>query len=293
MEGIVFDIQRFSLDDGPGIRTVVFLQGCNLRCPWCHNPESCLDTPVVMRSTACTSCGRCAAVCPEKILRVDGSMIDRSRCTLCGECVKACPQSARRISGKTYSAQSLLEILLRDKDYYEASGGGVTFSGGEPTHQWQFVAEMIALLKQEGISCAIETNSLIPHEGMEALLNGLDYAMIDLKHSDTDAHKRLLGVGNEMPVASIRSFAAQMPVEVRTPVIPGFNDSADALRGVIETAQRCGARTVRFLPYHVFGTQKYRGLDIPYHYDNVAPLTKDSVRALIGETAEYAIEIKI
>lgn len=293
MKGKVFDIQRFSLDDGPGIRTVVFLQGCNLHCPWCHNPESYLPHPVVIRSAACTGCGRCRMVCPQGALGDAGAMLDRSACMLCGACVEACPASARRISGREMETGELLKILLQDEEYYRASGGGVTFSGGEPTRQMDFIREMMKLLRDHGISCSIESNGILPDGALEALIEGLDYAMIDLKHSDPEIHERILGVSNGAIVDTIRALAAHIPTEVRTPVIPGFNDTPEALRGAVEIAQQAGASKIRFLPYHVFGAQKHKGLDLEYRYDSVPPMDRACLREMLGDLKKYTIEINV
>ena len=249
MNATIFDIQRFSVHDGPGIRTTVFMKGCNLRCAWCHNPEG-LESRIAPRFFAneCIGCGSCGG-----------------NHTL--ENAKLCPAEAIRPSGREVTADSLMTELLRDRAFY-ASGGGVTFSGGECLLQSDFVAEVCARLCREGIDTAIDTAGLVPWENIAKTLPVCDLYLYDVKCASSDLHRRFTGVTNEPILANLRRLAATgAKIWIRIPVIPDFNDNADELSAIAEIlASLDRVDAVALMPYHNLGIRKYQtlGMTPPY-----------------------------
>lgn len=267
MTGRVFNIQRFSTHDGPGIRTTVFLKGCTLRCPWCHNPESWLPgTEVAFQAELCRACGECIAACPNGAHRRSsqgGVEFDRGRCRACGRCAEACPSGALQVIGREMQAEEVGEIVARDIAYYRNSGGGVTLSGGEPLLQPGFAREILGLARRNGIHAALDTAGHVPWEDFDAVLPLVDLVLLDLKVMDPVLHRRLTGVSNERvlqnaSLLSARIFAQGGAWIVRLPVIPGVNDSP-------ENAERTAAflaalpappTRVELLPFHELGAAK-------------------------------------
>ncbi len=296
MNGCIFDIQRFSLDDGPGIRTVVFFQGCNQWCGWCHNPESIGKKPVMLKSEeGCTLCGRCAQACPcAAIVLKDGRYaVNHELCTLCGSCAAACFENCYRISGKEYTSAEVMNLVRKDVDYYEESGGGMTVSGGEPSVQADFLLELLAACKTENIHTAIETNGNMEEETLKKLEPLLDYVMLDIKHADSEKHKRHTGSGNENAVRALAYLAQRKPVEVRVPVIPGFNDTPQELQEIVDLAVKYGARMLRFLPYHVYGISKYHQMGRNYEYPAQEPMTTQALEELLQKVDTGELEARI
>ncbi len=208
--GLISNIQRFSLDDGPGIRTTVFMQGCNLRCAWCHNPETQPMEPVLMyEEKLCVGCGSCMTACPDGVHLVDGKshIILRDRCEACGRCVSECPGKALSISGKRYTVAELMEILLKDQSFYETSGGGVTFSGGEPLLQADFVKECLIYLKERGINTAVDTAGAVDTASIGKVARYTDIFLYDLKVMDPEKHKRFVGATNDRILYNLKKIA--------------------------------------------------------------------------------------
>ena len=253
--GTVFDIKQLAVYDGPGIRTTVFLKGCPLRCMWCHNPEGLSYKPQLMVSTNnCLHCGACVRVCPN----------GGNACTACGQCIRACPQGLRKLCGKRYTAQELAQKLLRDKDYLAAMSGGVTFSGGEPTGQPEFLLE--TLERVAGMHRAIETSGYCSGTVFEAVLARVEYVMMDLKLMDPERHRHYTGVPNEPVLENLeRLKKSGKPFRIRIPVIPGVNDSDENFE---QTAQHLldaeNLEQVELLPYHVTAGAKYEMVGLSY-----------------------------
>ncbi|WP_050697933.1 glycyl-radical enzyme activating protein [Anaeromassilibacillus senegalensis] len=294
--GCVFDIQRFSLDDGQGIRTVVFLKGCNQICPWCHNPESLSSRPEIFHAhSLCTHCGSCARVCPAgAISLVDGNYVtDGELCIRCGKCAAVCTADSCRMMGKNRTPEQVMEEILKDQAYYEASGGGVTFSGGEPTLQAEFLKEILRLCKEQGIHTAIETNGNNEWDVYEGLLPLLDFVMIDLKHTDDVIHQRVIGASNRRPLETLAKLCGRVPLEVRTPVIPGFNDQVPQLQDILHTAREMGVQTIRLLPYHAFGIGKYTALGKAYSYPARESMRREELETLLQSVDTEGITVKI
>ena len=226
--GITFNIQRFSTEDGPGIRTTVFLKGCPLRCAWCHNPEGLSPRPeLVWYDVRCIGARDCLRACPVGALELTpaGMRIDRERCTVCGECARACPAGALEVIGREWTPQALLAEVEKDRLFYETSGGGVTFSGGEPMYQAEFVREAARLCRRAGIPVALDTCGAAPWEQYEAVLPWVDLVLYDLKIWDPDRHRAATGADNARILENARRIAAAGPAMwIRTPVIPGYTD---------------------------------------------------------------------
>jgi pyruvate formate lyase activating enzyme len=258
-EAAVFDIQRFSLHDGPGIRTTVFFKGCGLRCLWCQNPESrSSESEPAFYEELCRGCFVCADACPSgAILRGGGERIDRELCSACGECAEACPSGALRLVGKAWGAESLAAFLLRDRDFFAESGGGVSLSGGEPMLKAAFLAELCRILKASGVHVTLETAGHFDPSSIEALRGLIDLVYFDLKHADTAEHERLTGAGNERVLACLGRFVdLGFRVQPRMPLIPGANDGEANLRATARIIKAAGLISVHCLPYHALGESK-------------------------------------
>lgn len=256
--GLIFDIQRFCIHDGPGIRTTVFFKGCPLRCKWCSNPESQSSKPEFMfNKDRCMGCGTCKQVCP---LHTPYPSPDfrGDACLHCGRCIEACPTEALIQKGEDYSVQNLIELLLRDRTVFSSSGGGVTFSGGEPFMQADFLAEVLQACKDVSLSTCIETTLFAPWETIEGCLPFLDYIFCDVKHTDSAAHKEWTGVPCELILENIRKLAdTDRNIIFRIPVIPGCNTTPEATRGFVSFFSSLPPHPIELLPYHIYGERKY------------------------------------
>ena len=253
----IFDIERSSFVDGPGIRTTVFFKGCNLRCAWCHNPESQHGTPQLMfYRNKCTGCGVCRAKCPNRL----------ETCQVCGECAVYCASGARELCGKAYGVDRLLDELTKDTLFYESSGGGVTFSGGECMLQIDFLAAILKKCKENAIHTAVDTAGCVPFSSFERILPDTDLFLYDVKCFDSETHKRYTGVGNELIKENLeRLLRLEKTVWVRIPIIPGVNDTVEEMQKIKAFLDSCGSpERVELLPYHAMGEHKYAALGLEY-----------------------------
>jgi len=282
-EGCVVDIQRYAVHDGPGIRTVVFLKGCPLRCAWCHNPEAIDPQPQIAFVPArCIGCGVCQDVCPRDAIRLgNGARVYRERCDGCMLCVDECMAAALSRVGETYTVDRLLAEVLRDLPFYEESGGGVTLSGGEPFLQQRFTAAFLAAAKRTGLHTVIETCGHVRWAQMEAVLRDVDLVYFDLKLMDDAQHRQWTGVGNELILANARRLVAVHPdVVFRCPLVPGSTASDANVARLIDLLSELRQRSVHLLPYHSLGHGKLARVGSSLRAPDVAPLPSVSIQRI-------------
>ena len=285
LTGNLFDLMRFSTRDGPGIRTTVFLKGCPLACLWCHNPESQRSRPeLLFRPSLCIGCQACLEVCQQGgIIWQDGIVVtDRQACLLCGACAKACYADAREIVGRSMSVAEVMAEIRKDLPFYDESGGGVTFSGGEPLLQKDFLLALLQACKAEEIHTAIDTSGYAPWETLDTLRPYIDLFLYDLKAIDDAVHMQVTGVSNALILSNLtRLSQCGASIRVRVPIIPGINDSPPAIQ---ELGQFLSALpnppAVELLPYHLSGVEKYRRLDRLYELPNLQPPTAGEMQTL-------------
>jgi pyruvate formate lyase activating enzyme len=296
--GTVFNIQRYSIDDGPGIRTTVFFKGCPLSCVWCSNPESQnLEPELMHRDSICKRCYRCVAVCPVGAITVgaNGIDIDREVCTVCGDCVDACPHDAMRITGKDMTVDEVFEVIARDMDFYRDSGGGVTLSGGEVLLQPEFALELLKRCREAGLHTCVDTSGQGSTEGLQNLLPYVNLFYFDIKHIDPKVHRAQAGRTNENILRNFALVAASdISLAVRVPVVPGFNDTSDAISDIADlVATHAPRATVHLLPYHRYGQQKYEMLGLDYELAAAETPSQEFLRAArkIVESRGLACEV--
>ena len=276
--GIVFNVQKFSVHDGEGIRTLVFLKGCPLHCPWCSNPESQRREPErAYNPTRCLTaavCGRCAKACPTRAVSIVGGLVcfDRSKCTGCNACVRACPSGAQTVYGETQSVDQILSRVEEDGVFYTRSGGGLTLSGGEALAQPDFALALLREAKKRHIHTTIETCGHYPTEVLDQACRVLDALIFDIKCLDSARHKKATGVGSELILKNIGhvfEHFPDLPVLIRTPVIPGFNDTEEDILGIREMIPRKANIRYEALTYHRMGQPKYGYLGRRYELEGV------------------------
>ena len=295
--GLIFDIQRFSLHDGPGIRTLVFMKGCPLTCAWCSNPESQRTRPEVMYyKDKCIECFTCIAACPNSEVLKQKWPLALDECEGCGSCVTACYAEARQLVGRWVTVDAVLETVLRDTIFYEESGGGVTVGGGEPTLQADFVARFLERCREHSLHTAIETCGFTSWDIFSRVLRHVDLLLMDIKHMDTDRHKALTGVGNEQILDNARLAAAGgQDMIIRLPLIPGFNDGADHLSeiGRFIRNELSPVRRVDILPYHSTGESKSIRLGKIFGLSGKSSLSADEITAARDLLESNGLTVKI
>lgn len=262
LKGIVFDIQKFALHDGPGIRTAVFLKGCELRCQWCCNPESQLPAPQLAFDAAkCMHCMECVDSCSFGALTKIGNRLNVNfeKCTGCGDCVKECGYGALKIFGYETNAETLIKEVAKDKLYFDNSGGGITLSGGDPVFQHEFSFEILKLAKEKGIHTCLETSGHCKPEIIRKLAEVTDLFLFDFKHFKNESHEKFTGVPNGIILQNLDYLCKKgKNVILRCPIIPGVNDSLEHFRAIAETGNKYDAiREVEIMPFHDWGFHKY------------------------------------
>jgi pyruvate formate lyase activating enzyme len=278
VKGVVFNIQHYSIHDGPGIRTTVFMNACPLRCLWCQNPESQTMQPqVFLLAEKCTGCGTCVPACPNHAISIiDGiSVTDRKLCKGCGKCAEVCPNEARSLMGKEMTAGEVFKDINSDAIFYKRSGGGITLSGGDPVGQPEFSIAILKLCKQAGLHTAIETSGYAKWEIFKQILEHVDMVLFDFKQMDSGDHKKCTGVPNELILENAKKIVHELhiPLAARIPLIPGYNDDFDNIAATAKFIKNELDKSIKvhILPYHKLGETKYERMETPEKIVKVEP----------------------
>jgi pyruvate formate lyase activating enzyme len=303
--GLVFDIQRYSVHDGPGIRTLVFLKGCPMRCLWCSNPEGQEQQPeLAFRKSLCIACGQCVSACLQGALHLEGELpaIDREACDLCGRCADVCSPGALSLVGRWMTVEEVLAEVERDRVFYKQSKGdvlseskgGITLSGGEPLAQTEFVRTLLQEAKARGLHTTMETSGHATWESLEKAMRWTDLLLYDLKHLDAETHRQLTGVSNDLVLDNLRRLARSgAPVVVRLPVVPGLNDSPDHVDAVSRLLSDLGLHELHLLPYHRLGEHKYAMLGRDYPLAGVLPPTRQDMERLADVARTHGLSVSV
>ncbi|MCD8140921.1 MAG: glycyl-radical enzyme activating protein [Planctomycetaceae bacterium] len=283
---MIFNVQKCSIHDGNGLRTLVFFKGCPLKCKWCSNPESQAYGPEVMESQGkCIGCMACLDACPRSAIRIaaDGPRIDRDRCTNCLKCTDRCYAASKYPVGAEYETEELYRQIDRDRDFYLINGGGVTFSGGEPLTHTQYLTEIARICHERGIDVAVESCGVGNFSEFKHALPYVSSMFLDIKHIDSAQHKAITGSGNELILHNIKRIAQSgVEVTIRTPIIPGLNDSTENLIGIAQFLRDIPEiREFELLAYHQLGANKYHALGRPYELEGLQPPADEAMRALV------------
>ncbi|MFC1985054.1 glycyl-radical enzyme activating protein [Chloroflexota bacterium] len=296
-KGLIFNIQRYSIKDGPGIRTTVFMKGCSLRCLWCSNPESQNNYPEILtHDIKCVKCGRCAQVCPTGAITVDedARKINRAKCNLCLKCAEACLHGAITVSGEYKTVDEVVKEVESDRVFYEHSGGGMTVSGGEPLCQWEFVYQLLKTCKGNGLHTALDTSGYGPWEDLKKLLGYTDLVLYDIKHMDSEQHKKGTGMDNSLILDNARGISAEgVKMWLRVPLIPGYNDSKENIEETTSFGVELGVEKISLLPYHEWGKAKYEGLGRHYPFEPSLELSDEYVQSLKELVESSGVKVEI
>ena len=290
--GTIFDIQRFAVHDGPGIRTTVFLKGCPLKCLWCHNPESReTDAEISFLPEKCIGCSYCVRVCPNRchLIENDEHLFNRDRCERCGLCTHQCYARALEIVGREATVGEVLDEVLKDRPFYETSGGGMTISGGEPMAQFEFTMALLAAAKENDLHTCLETCGCAPFEQYSRILRLVDIFMYDLKDVDTHRHQEHIGVGNELILENLKRIDdCGGTLILRCPIVPGFNDRQDHFSGIVAAANGLSnVLEIHVLPYHPLGRSKSTRIGKTYPLEDMPFPDEKSADAWIKRIQDH------
>ena len=297
-KGIVFDIKKFSIHDGPGIRTTVFFKGCPLSCWWCHNPESqVLEPEFVFWESRCIRCGVCLEVCEQGAISWHGDVVstDGQKCTLCGDCAELCYAEAREIAGREMTVAQVMEEIERDIPFYDESGGGVTFSGGEPLLQQDFLLALLRACKEKEIHTALDTCGFAPWETLDSMREYVDLFLYDLKLMDDAKHRKFTGVSNEFILGNLQALSQRRHnIFLRVPLIPGINDDDENIRQIGAFAAALPhLNRVDILPYHHAAVEKYKRLNKVYELPETRPPSDKRMAEIVQILRGFGLEVKI
>jgi pyruvate formate lyase activating enzyme len=296
-KGLVFNIQRFSVHDGPGIRTTVFLKGCPLSCLWCSNPESQSFFPsLAARDINCKLCGKCIPSCPKNAISILGSkdrIIDGKRCDQCLRCVDACISGSLKRCGEYMTEDEILTEVMKDSLFYKNSRGGVTLSGGEPLSQSRFLIRLLHVLKEKNFHVALDTSGHAPGKVFAEALPFVDLVLFDIKHMDDEAHRRYTGASNRIILSNARQAAKEVRTWFRIPLIEGINDSADNIARIAEMAKEIGIEKISFLPYHEGGISKCLQIGRPYPMAGAKSPSEEHIRELRRIISEKGVSVSV
>ena len=298
MEGMIFDIQRFSLQDGPGIRTTVFFKGCSLDCFWCHNPESKSSfQQLQFFRHLCTGCRACISACSQKALEMGTdhrAILRRDRCLVCGDCAKVCPAEALMMCGSYKTVDDVMQVLLRDKPFYEQSGGGITISGGEPLMQADFAAELLKRCRDEGLHTAVDTAGHVPWESFEKVLPYTHLFLYDLKGLDSDKHKQATGVDQAVILRNLERLSnTGASIIIRIPVIPGYNDQIEDMTRMAQYLHELqGIECVELSPYHRLADGKLESLGQKSDMPEAVDLSPEAAQTLLKPFEDRSICVR-
>jgi pyruvate formate lyase activating enzyme len=297
LKGTIFDIKKYAIHDGPGIRTTIFFQGCPLNCWWCHNPESQSSRSVLMyRANRCSLCQTCIEVCPQNGISLKGTTItDRSKCDLCGECAAACYYGAREISGKSMTIAEVMAAIQRDVPFYDQSGGGVTFSGGEPLLQRRFLAEVLRECNAQDIHTVVDTSGFASWEVFESIRQDVNLFLYDLKILDDQRHQQYTGVSNLLILNNLQRLAESgAQIFVRIPLIPGINDDEENLKeSAALIAGLPNIRAVELMAYHDIAEAKYESLGMDYQLPHTSPPTEADMQKAAKYFEDQGLGVKL
>ncbi|MBD3214044.1 MAG: glycyl-radical enzyme activating protein [Candidatus Lokiarchaeota archaeon] len=300
MKGIIFDIQQYAIYDGPGIRTLIFLKGCPLSCFWCQNPESQqLEPQMAYFQEKCVLCGKCVKICPENAITLSDDRIIREKkiCKKCGKCVEICPENVVQIIGEEKSIKDIIEIVIRDKPFYDNSGGGITVSGGEPTMQTEFLINLLKNIKKKGIHTAIETCGCFNPEMVEKFVSVVDLFLFDIKHIDPELHEYYTGVSNENILYNFHQIYKLVGPEriiCRIPLIPDVNTDQKTIQGIIDFLKGIGfTGLVHLMPYNRMAKTKYEKIGKADEYRDMGELREDEIETIVKLLKSQSFEVVV
>ncbi len=296
--GLIFDIRRYAVHDGPGIRTTVFLKGCPMGCWWCHNPESqSSEVELIFRETRCSHCGECINACPQGAITwmVDLPATDYSICIHCGTCAEVCPTQARELIGRAWTVSDAMTLIRRDVAFYDESNGGVTLSGGEPLYQPAFTTALLRACKAEDLHTALDTSGFSPWKTLDDLRTYVDLFLYDIKLMDDNLHRQYTGVSNRLILDNLQRLAGfGHKLILRVPLIHGITDGEDNIRAIVELAQSLpNIQRVDLLPYHDAARLKYQRLGLEYPLPPSTALDEERLASLVQILQNYQIDTRI
>jgi pyruvate formate lyase activating enzyme len=297
-DGMIFDIKKYAIHDGPGIRTTVFFKGCPLHCWWCQNPEGQDPKPeLVYRKSRCIDCGECAKNCPQEaiLLVAQHATVNREACVLCDNCSRVCPSDALSIAGKQTSVKEILEEVEKDMTFFNESGGGVTFSGGEPLLQHDFLNALLIECKKRDIHTVVQTCGFAPYEIVDRVRNKVDLFLYDIKIMDDRKHRKYTGASNEQILENLKKLAENgSSIVISFPIIPSINDDNENVTRIAQFIQSLpNIKQVNLIPYHRAGIEKYKNLGKPYKLDRIQPPSNQRIKSIKQKIEALGIRVGV